>query len=57
METNIKMNQEEIIKFLLEDIKKLKYRIDFLEKQKSITSSIVLEKIWNNEYDTIWDEI
>lgn len=56
METDINMKKEEFIRFLLEEIEKLKQRVESLEREKS-RASAVLERIWNNEYDAIWDEV
>lgn len=56
METQIEMNNKAKIAFLLEEIKRLRRRIEELENQRGFVTQPVLEKIWDNEYDAEWDE-
>jgi|TARA_Y100000310_G_C20673973_1_gene811806 hypothetical protein len=56
METNL-INKEETIKFLLEEVKNLREKVELLENNKGFVCSPALERIWNNESDEIWDKI
>lgn len=42
---------------LRNQIRALSKRIDFLEREKQLKKEEVLEKIWNNKDDEIWDTL
>ena len=56
METKIGIDKDQAIDLLSREVNELKKKLEFLESKKGVIST-ALERIWDNEYDEIWERI